>query len=107
MKKGRPVSGGDAKHRKQAKEEYQNLSREDKAKRVKNRSKDAQNDGEKKRYSKSHAKRNAYHKEQAAAVSKYGKAKKCSKCGTTKNVQWHHVGKKVTALCGVCNMEKG
>lgn len=106
MKTGRPVTkkGSAAKkHRDASRKEYQSLPVAKKNARVADRDKAAQRKADAKRLKKSHAKRNEYHRKQAAAVSGTPKPAKCPRCGSTKNVERHHYGKVVRAMCAKCH----
>ncbi len=105
-KTGRPATkrGSAAKkHRDASRKEYQSLPTAKKSARVTNRSKPAQRKADAKRLASQRTKRNEYHREQAAAVADVPKPTKCSVCGGTKNVERHHYGKVVRAVCARCH----
>lgn len=92
-----------AKHRAQSREEYRSLPPAKKKARVANRDKAAQRKADAKRASQ--PKRRAYKRQDAKAVRGIPKGTKCSKCGSTRNVQRHVVnGKFKSYLCGKCNV---
>jgi hypothetical protein len=106
MKTGRPVTKAGAKakrHRDQARKWYQKQSSSKRTSLVKNRSSEAQRKADAKRLSSQRSARNTYHREQARAVSGAPKPSKCSRCGSTSNVERHHSGGKVIALCAKCH----
>jgi len=113
LRTGRPVTkkgAKAAKHRKAARQWYQDLPQAEKDAYVARRSKEAQRKADAKRYAKNPAKRKAYHKERtgpiAARIEK-GELKpptRCSRCGSTKDVEYHHRSDtRVVALCTKCN----
>jgi hypothetical protein len=106
MKTGRPVekSGSAAKkHRTKAREWYQRQSPSKKSSLVASRDKEAQRKADAKRHSKSRSERNAYHSAQQKAVAGKKNPGKCARCGSTTNVELHHKGGRVTALCAKCH----
>jgi len=111
---GRPITKkgpAAARHRVSAQQWYARLSPAEKIAYVKRRSRSAQNDAEKRRFSKSRAKRNAYHKNltskehSAEAQGKLKRPKVCSYPGCHRtDVQFHHTGTNPTRGRWLCAM---
>ena len=109
---GRPITKkgpAAARHRVSAQKWYASLSPAEKIAYVRRRSRAAQNAAEKRRYSKHHAQRNAYHrdltsKEHAAeAQGKLKRPKTCAYPGCTRtDVQFHHTGTNPTRGRWLC-----
>ena len=91
------------KHRAAEKARYNKLPLSERRALVQNRDKEAQRRADAKRLASQREKRNAYHKEQAAAVKAVPPGGKCASCGSTKNVERHHIGGKVRKLCATCH----
>lgn len=103
---GRPARNKSAaakKHAAQEKARYNKLPVSKRKSIVQTRDKEAQRKADAKRLATQRTERNQYHKEQAAAVKKVPPGGKCSSCGSTKNVERHHIGGKVTKLCPTCH----
>ena len=112
---GRPIKRKGkkaAKKREQARSWYQSLSDTERDAYVARRSKSSQLKAERKRQRKDKVKRNAYHREltsrqhAAEASGKMKQAHKCARCGSGKDVQFHHTGNQPTRgryLCAKCN----
>ena len=105
-KTGRPVKKTGkkaAQHREAARKWYQKQSPSKKTALVTNRDKEAQRKADAKRHAKSRTERNEYHATQQKAVAGKKNPGKCSRCGSTTNVELHHKGGRVTALCAKCH----
>ena len=106
MKKGRPITKSTpaaAKSRASSKKSYAKMTPAERTSLVQNRDKEAQKRGDARRLEKARPARNAYHKKQAAAVKGVPSGGKCSSCGSTTNVERHHIGSKIVKLCGKCH----
>ncbi len=104
-KTGRPITktGEKAKrHREAARKWYQKQSTAKKEALVSNRSKEAQRKADAKRHAKHKEERNEYHASQMKAAKGKKNPGKCSVCGSTKNVEFHHQGTD-RWLCGKCH----
>lgn len=105
-KTGRPVTRTGrkaARHRIKARQWYQKQSPSKKDSLVSDRDKEAQRKADAKRHAKSRSARNAYHSKQQKAVAGKKNPGKCARCGSTTNVELHHKGGRVTALCAKCH----
>ena len=111
---GRPAKkkgSAAVKARSRAREWYRKQSPAKKKEIYEGRSKEAQREADARRYKKDKTKRDEFHKKHSktASLVKSGKMKKghkCSRCGSTSNVQFHHYGKdakKGVWLCAKCN----
>jgi hypothetical protein len=106
MKKGRPVTKtgpAAAKSRAASKKSYAKMTPAERTSLVQGRDKEAQRAGDARRLAKARPARNEYHKKQAQAVKGVPSGGKCSACGSTTNVERHHIGGKVVKLCGKCH----
>ncbi len=95
--------GAAAKHRDSERERYKKLPLAKRRKIVQERDKQAQRDGDARRYAKDKAGRDAYHREQAKAVKGVPTGGVCSRCGSKRNVERHHSGGKIVKLCATCH----
>lgn len=100
-----------AKKRSRAREWYRKQTAAKKKEIYANQDREKQREGDARRYSKSKAKRDAFHKKHSKTASlikqgKMQKGHKCARCGSTDNVQFHHYGespKKGVWLCAKHN----
>lgn len=103
---GRPVKKSGpaaAKKRAASRKEYQSKTPAERTAIVQSRNKEVQRRADAKRYAKSKTERDTYHREQARKVAGVKVPSKCSSCGSTQNVERHHRGSKVVALCAKCH----